>query len=63
MVLDGGLFNNTPLSPVIERLDPSPDVKRHLYVIDLFPNAGKVPSNMLEVMDRMFELIFANKLV
>jgi predicted acylesterase/phospholipase RssA len=60
---DGGLFNNTPLSPVIERLDPSPDVKRHLYVIDLFPNAGKVPSNMLDVMDRMFELIFSNKLV
>jgi NTE family protein len=58
---DGGLFNNTPLSPVIERLDP--DVELRLYVINLFPNAGKVPTNMLDVMDRMFELIFSNKLV
>ena len=60
---DGGLFNNTPLSPVIERLDPSPDVERRIYVINLFPNAGKVPANMLDVMDRMFEMIFSNKLV
>jgi NTE family protein len=60
---DGGLFNNTPLSPVIERLDPSPDVDRCIYVINLFPNAGKVPANMLDVMDRIFELIFSNKLV
>ena len=60
---DGGLFNNTPLSPVIERLDPSADVERSLYVINLFPNEGKVPANMLDVMDRMFEVIFSNKLV
>ena len=60
---DGGLFNNTPLSPVIERLDPRPDVERRLYVINLFPNAGQLPRNMLDVMDRTFELIFSNKLV
>jgi predicted acylesterase/phospholipase RssA len=60
---DGGLFNNTPLSPVIERLDPDPDVERRIYVINLFPNAGKLPTNMLDVMDRMFEMIFSNKLV
>src|SRR5215471_14750036 len=60
---DGGLFNNTPLSPVIERLDPGGDVERHIYVINLFPNAGKVPTNMLDVMDRTFELIFSNKLL
>ena len=60
---DGGLFNNTPLSPVIERLDPRPEVEKHLYVINLFPNAGAVPRSMADVMDRMFELIFSNKLL
>lgn len=60
---DGGLFNNTPLSPVIERLDPRAEVEKHLYVINLFPNAGAVPRSTLDVMDRMFELIFSNKLV
>ena len=60
---DGGLFNNTPLSPVIERLDPSPAIEKRLYIINLFPNAGTMPRNMLDVMDRMFELIFSNKLM
>ena len=44
-------------------LDPSSEVERRLYVINLFPNAGKVPGSMLDVMDRMFELIFSNKLI
>jgi predicted acylesterase/phospholipase RssA len=60
---DGGLFNNTPLSPVIERLDPDPAIEKRLYVVNLFPNTGKVPTNMLDVLDRMFELIFSNKLI
>jgi predicted acylesterase/phospholipase RssA len=59
---DGGLFNNTPLAPVIECLDPDPAVPKALYVVNLFPNQGKVPANMLDVLDRMFELIFSNKL-
>jgi predicted acylesterase/phospholipase RssA len=60
---DGGLFNNTPLLPVIERLDPDPNVQKHVVVINLFPNQGKVPRQMLDVFDRMFELIFSNKLI
>jgi predicted acylesterase/phospholipase RssA len=60
---DGGLFNNTPLLPVIERLDPDPDVQKHVVVINLFPNQGQVPRQMLDVFDRMFGLIFSNKLI
>src|SRR5436190_20820056 len=54
---DGGLFNNTPLSPVIERLDPSRAIERRLCITNLFPNAGTMPRSMLDVMDRMFEVI------
>jgi predicted acylesterase/phospholipase RssA len=60
---DGGLFDNTPLSPVIERLDPDPAVTKRLFVVNLFPSGGHVPENMLEVFDRVFEIVFANKLV
>ena len=58
---DGGLFDNTPLAPVIERL--TDERERRLIVVNVFPSAGRVPRNMLDVLDRIFELIFANKLV
>jgi predicted acylesterase/phospholipase RssA len=60
---DGGLFNNTPLAPVIERMDPDPDSPKQIYVINLFPNQGRLPENMFDVFDRMIEMIFSNKLV
>lgn len=58
---DGGLFDNTPLSPVIERLSPDPAIKKRLFVVKLFPNAGQLPQNMAQVADRMMELTFASK--
>lgn len=59
---DGGLFSNTPLSPVIEALDPSDAVEKTLIVINLFPSLGKLPENMQEVSDRMLQIIFDNKI-
>ena len=59
---DGGLFNNTPLLPAIERLDPSPSVRKRLFVVKLFPNQGDVPTNMNQVFDRILEMVFAGKL-
>ncbi|KTC77083.1 patatin-like phospholipase family protein [Legionella brunensis] len=59
---DGGLFENTPLSPVLERLNPNPEVEKHIIVVNLFPCRGKVPTNMVEVFDRVFEIIFSNKI-
>jgi predicted acylesterase/phospholipase RssA len=59
---DGGLFDNTPLASVLERLDPSEDVEKSLYVINLFPTAGTVPSTMSEVFDRMLQILFSNKI-
>jgi predicted acylesterase/phospholipase RssA len=39
---DGGLFDNTPLRAVLDRLDPAADVERTVYVVNLFPNKGPV---------------------
>jgi len=58
---DGGLFDNTPLGAVLDRLDPATDVKRSIYVVNLFPNKGPIPDNMLGVTERMKNLQFANK--
>jgi predicted acylesterase/phospholipase RssA len=58
---DGGLFDNTPLGAVINRLDNARDVNRTIYVVNLFPNKAPLPRNLLEVQERMKNLHFANK--
>jgi NTE family protein len=58
---DGGLFDNTPLGAVLDRLDPGQGVERTVYVVNLFPNKASVPENLPEVMARMKNLQFANK--
>jgi NTE family protein len=58
---DGGLFDNTPLGAVLDRLDDAPGIERTVYVVNLFPNKASVPENLPEVMARMKNLQFANK--
>jgi predicted acylesterase/phospholipase RssA len=58
---DGGLFDNTPLGAVLDRLDDAPDVERTIYVVNLFPNKASVPDNLSAIMARMTNLPFANK--
>jgi NTE family protein len=59
---DGGLFSNTPLTPVIESLDPSDDAENILIVINLFPSRGSLPTNMMDVHTRILEIDFSNKI-
>jgi len=58
---DGGLFDNTPLGAVLDMLGDGPDVKRTVYVVNLFPNKAPIPRTMVEVIERMLNLQFANK--
>ena len=60
---DGGIFDNTPLGAVIQRMDPtaSAEDEREITVVNLFPNKGPVPRNMAEVGQRMLNMLFANK--
>jgi predicted acylesterase/phospholipase RssA len=58
---DGGLFDNTPLGAVLERLDQTADAQRIIYVVNLFPNKGPIPDTMPGVAERMKNLQFANK--
>ena len=58
---DGGLFDNTPLSKVIDALQESNDPDKSMYVVNLFPSAAPAPENIPEVLARMMTLAFSNK--
>ena len=63
---DGWLFSNTPLRAAIQCLEDldekGTEVEMELIVVDLFPRHARLPKNMLEVTDRMLELLFTDKL-
>ena len=58
---DGGLFDNTPLGAVLDRLEDAPGEDRVIYVVNLFPNKAPVPRTMAEVAERTMNLQFANR--
>lgn len=60
---DGGLVSNTPLRPVLEACRRLPAGQAAEFVlINVFPKTGRVPRNLFEVMDRMFEILFASRI-
>jgi predicted acylesterase/phospholipase RssA len=58
---DGGLFDNTPLGPVLDKLGGGAMDERAIFIVNLFPNRAPVPTNMAEVAERTLNLQFANR--
>jgi len=58
---DGGLFDNTPLSQLLNQISVDDAAVTRVIVINLFPNRGAIPKNMVNVWDRMVEIQFSNK--
>ncbi len=58
---DGGLFDNTPLSKVIDALQESDDRDKTMYVVTLFPSAAPLPDSIPAVVARMASIAFSNK--
>jgi NTE family protein len=58
---DGGLFDNTPLSQLLDHISVDDAQATRVIVINLFPNRGAMPKTMLNVWDRMIEIQFSNK--
>jgi predicted acylesterase/phospholipase RssA len=59
---DGGLFENTPLSPALNRLEKLDKEKRELVVVELFPRQSPIPDDMADVVNRMLQLQYTNRL-
>jgi predicted acylesterase/phospholipase RssA len=58
---DGGLFDNTPLSKVIDALEESGERDMTMYVVNLFPSAAPIPRTLPDVITRMVTLAFSNR--
>lgn len=56
---DGSLLNNTPLRQVLQA---SPRNDKKIYIVENYPRKiDKLPSNMVEVLDRSRDIIFSDK--
>src|SRR5664279_658109 len=59
---DGGLTDNTPLKPVISNLREGEPETMPIFMIDVFSSSAPRPTNIQQVMSRMFEMFLQNKL-
>jgi NTE family protein len=55
---DGGLVSNTPLQHV---LDYFPRQSRLTFQVDLFPNHGRLPTNLDEVAERIADIRYSSR--
>ncbi len=55
---DGGIISNSPLDLVIERCGR---ITGRVFVVDLFSGSRPLPSNLLEVMLRRDEIVYADR--
>ncbi|WP_175970295.1 FAD-dependent oxidoreductase [Burkholderia sp. BCC0322] len=55
---DGGIISNSPLDLVIERCGR---IAGRVFVVDLFSGVRPLPSNLLEVMLRRDEIVYADR--
>ena len=64
---DGGFSSNLPMAKAINLLEQidadNPDVERELIAIELFPMHSELPVNLIEVQDRITQLLFSSKLI
>lgn len=56
---DGGVISNSPLNILTER--SGPDGKR-IFVVDLFRGERALPTNMMEVLARRDEIVYADRI-
>jgi predicted acylesterase/phospholipase RssA len=56
---DGGIISNSPLDLVIDRCGPT---GKRVFVVDLFSGKRPLPSNIVEVLARRDEILFAERI-
>jgi NTE family protein len=55
---DGGILSNSPLELVAERCGVA---GKHVIVVDLFSSTRPLPTNMMEVLARRDEIVYAER--
>ena len=55
---DGGILSNSPLELVLERCGVA---GKHVIIVDLFASARPLPTNMMEILARRDEIVYAER--
>jgi NTE family protein len=58
---DGGLFDNTPIEPLLDMLREDELEELPIFVVNLFATHADPPANLREVMERMLEISFESR--
>jgi NTE family protein len=56
---DGGIISNSPLELLLER---SGTARKRIFVVDLYPETGALPTSLMEVLGRRDEIVFAERI-
>jgi NTE family protein len=58
---DGGLFDNTPIEPLLDLLDEDELENLPIFIVNLFATHSNPPSNLRQVQERMLEISFESR--
>ena len=58
---DGGLFDNTPIEPLLDLLEENEIEHLPIFVVDLFATHSNPPKNLEQVQERMLEISFESR--
>jgi NADPH-dependent 2,4-dienoyl-CoA reductase/sulfur reductase-like enzyme/predicted acylesterase/phospholipase RssA len=56
---DGGIISNSPLELLLERAGTA---RKRIFIVDLFPETGALPTSLMEVLGRRDEIVFAERI-
>jgi NTE family protein len=58
---DGGLFDNTPIEPLLDLLEEDEIEHLPIFIVNLFATHSNPPRNLREVQERMLEISFESR--
>lgn len=56
---DGGIISNSPLELLLEH---SGTARKRIFIVDLYPETGSLPTSLMEVLGRRDEIVFAERI-
>lgn len=61
--IDGGLYSNTPIMSILERILNNPNSRRSklCFMVDLFSAKGELPTNMNALAERVKDIQFSSR--
>jgi NTE family protein len=58
---DGGLFDDTPIEPLLDLLEDQEIDHLPIFIIDLFATSAPTPKNLAEVSERLMEISYESR--